>query len=50
MGELYRFLLLVRLFHGAFMVLYVDTAQGTAEGLDNAAESSLGHALPRHIL
>jgi len=26
-----------------------DTGQGTAQGLDNAAGSSLGHALPRHI-
>jgi len=29
--------------------LYVDTGQGTAQRLDNAAESPLGHALPRHI-
>ena len=34
---------------GGYLVLYRDTGQGTAQGLDNAAGSSLGHALPRHI-
>jgi len=43
------FSLLVRRFFGGYLVLYRDTGQGTAQGLDNAAGSSLGHALSRHI-
>jgi len=34
-------------FHAGYLVLYVDTGQGTARRLDNATESPLGHALPR---
>ena len=43
------FSLLVRRFFGGYLVLYRDTGQGTAQGLDNAAGSPPGHALPRHI-
>jgi len=34
---------------GGYLVLYVDKEQGSTRRLDNAAESPLGHALPRHI-
>ena len=43
------FSFLVRRFFGGYLGLYRDTEQGTAQGLDNAAGSTLGHALPRHI-
>jgi len=45
---LFLFLFSATLLRG-YLVLYKDTGQGTAQGLDNAAGSPLGHALPRHI-
>ena len=40
----------ITLLFGGCLVLYVDMGQGTAQGLDNPAESPLGDAFPRHDL
>ena len=40
----------VQHFSRGYLVIYVDTGQGTAQRLDNPAKSPLGDALSRHIL
>jgi len=35
---------------GGYLVLYGDTGQGKAQGLDSLAEFPLAHSLPRHMV